>query len=78
MVDTNSNLVTKIIRWIKKPKTRGNYLIYLYNENQEKEGEKGIDEKMDEYLKMFSKENERLIADRMKEMEKLLLSKIKN
>ena len=78
VVDTNSNLVTKIIRWIKKPKTRGNYLIYLYNENQEKEGEKGIDEKMDEYLKMFSKENERLIADRMKEMEKLLLSKIKN
>lgn len=78
VVDTNSNLVTKLIRWIRKPKERGNYLIYLYNENQEKQGEKGIDEKMEGYLKMFSKENERLIDGKMKEMEKVLISKIKN
>jgi len=80
VVDSNSNLVTKIMRWIRKPKKRGNYLIYLYNESQEKnlEKEKGVEGKMDEYLKIFQRENARLLGEKINEIEKFVEKKFKD
>ena len=34
--DTNTAIITRIMKWIKKPKKRGAYLVYLYNEKHEK------------------------------------------
>ena len=70
IVDTNSNLITKLVRMIRKPRKRSKYLIYLYNEiHKEKINEAGVDKKMLEYLKIFQKENEKILKQKINEME---------
>ena len=80
IVDTNSNLVTKIVRLIRKPKKRSNYLIYLYNEGQEfyEEEEKDSDEKkLIETFKFFQKENLKMLNEKTIEIQNFIVNQMK-
>lgn len=73
IVDTNSNLITQLVRKIRKPRKRSKYLIYLYNENHiEKISEDGIDKKIQEYFRLFQNENLKSMKEKMSEMEKFI------
>lgn len=61
--DTNSELFTKIIKWIKKPKERGTYLVYLYNEKHERvkvNQYEGLEKKIDDVSRETNRRIEKL------------------
>lgn len=78
VVDTNTNLLAKIYRLIRKPKKRGNYLIYLYNESHEKnmEQQKSIEESIEENFKILKCENEKLIEEKTEQIKEFLKNRI--
>lgn len=77
--DTNTSLITKIVRYFKKPKKRGDYLVYLYNEKHEKKVvnqydflEKKIDETAKETNKKIEKIEE-MVSENMHQIKEYLL-----
>jgi len=75
LVDSNSSLITDIVKKIRKPRKVGTYLIYIYNNKHEEKQddqfaslEENTQEKIDEMMKELKNFNQNLITEKNKQI----------
>jgi len=71
LVDSNSSLITDIVKKIKKPRTVGTYLIHIYNDKHEKKKDDqftSLEEDTQEKIDEMMKELKNFINEMMKEL----------
>lgn len=75
IADTDTSLITRIVRLIKKPEIKGKYLVYLYNEKHEKKminSYEELEKKMEDLFRNSEKAVSILVEEKIEKLKEYI------